>query len=290
MSDLPTKFGALILSHGRPDRVLTWKSLRRCGYTGPMWIIIDDEDPTSEQYKEIYGIDNIRVFNKKEIAATFDTASTEPDMMGSVYARNASFQIAKDLGLEYFIQLDDDYSGFRYKYEENKVLGSKAIRSLDAIFAALLDFLKATGAASVAMSQGGDHIGGIKNRNFHRGLMRKVMNSFIYATNQPVTFVGKLNEDVNTYVTLGARGQLFFTAMQVQLTQAQTQSAEGGLSETYKDSGTYVKSFYTVMMQPSSVKVGTIGPRHRRYHHIVSWDETVPKIISSKYKKPSPNK
>ena len=37
-------FVALILSHGRPDRVYTYKSLQKAGYTGPVYIVIDNED------------------------------------------------------------------------------------------------------------------------------------------------------------------------------------------------------------------------------------------------------
>lgn len=277
-------FAALILTHGRPDHVHTFKSLRRHGYTGPIYFIIDSEDVSGDEYRENFGADKVIVFNKKEIADTFDTASTENDMMGSVYVRNASFEIAKDLGLDYFIQLDDDYTSFMYRFPSQGKLGSKQIHYLDRIFTEMINLLEDTGALSVAMSQGGDHIGGIAG-SYYKGLTRKVMNSFVYATERPVTFVGKLNEDVNTYVTLGSRGQLFFTTMKIQLCQAPTQTSAGGLSETYKDSGTYVKSFYTVMMHPSSVTVGTMGMINRRYHHNVSWDHTVPKILSSKYKK-----
>ena len=113
------------------------------------------------------------------------------------------------------------------------------------------------------------------------------MNSFVFKTNNPVTFIGRMNDDVNTYVMEGMRGKLFFTAMHIQLCQLPTQSNEGGLTEMYIDAGTYVKSFYTVMMQPSRVTIGTMGNLHRRYHHMISWDQTVPKILSSKYRQAS---
>jgi hypothetical protein len=282
MSD--RKFGALILTHGRPDNVLTFKSLRKHGYTGPIYLVVDNEDETVEKYRENFGADKVIVFDKKEISETFDPADSLKGMIGSVYPRNASFQIAEDLGFEYFIQLDDDYTSFMYRFPWKGKLGSKQIRYLDRIFDAMVDLLEDTGAATVAMSQGGDHIGGIDGQNFYKGLTRKAMNSFVYRTDRPVQFVGRMNEDVNTYVTQGSRGGLFFTAMQIQLCQVPTQQGEGGMSAAYVDSGTYVKSFYTVMMHPSSVKIGTMGNLHRRYHHMVSWDHTVPKIISDKYR------
>ena len=38
-------FVALILTHGRPDNVHTVKTLRKCGYTGDIIIVLDNEDP-----------------------------------------------------------------------------------------------------------------------------------------------------------------------------------------------------------------------------------------------------
>jgi hypothetical protein len=278
-------FGALILSHGRPDRVYTYDTLRRHGYTGLIFILIDSEDDTKEQYIKKYGSKNVIIFDKDKIATTIDMADTRTDKISDIYARNAAWGIAKNLGLEYFIELDDDYLSFRHRYADGEKLGGNPIKSLDRVIEAFLNLLDDTGAKSVAMSQGGDHIGGTKNRNFQRKYMRKVMNSFIFRTDNPMKFIGRLNDDVNSFVVYGSRGDLFFTMMNIQLTQRLTQSNDGGMTDLYLDSGTYVKSFYTVMMHPSSVKVGTMGPTNRRYHHVIAWENTVPKILSSKYKK-----
>ena len=67
--------------------------------------------------------------------------------------------------------------------------------------------------------------------------------------------------------------------------QCTTQAFSGGLTESYLDNGTYVKSFYTVMNCPSCVKVATMGVSNKRYHHIIDWEHAVPKIISGNYAK-----
>ena len=41
-------FCVFILSHGRPDNVITLNTLRREGYTGPWYIVIDNEDKKGE--------------------------------------------------------------------------------------------------------------------------------------------------------------------------------------------------------------------------------------------------
>lgn len=37
-------FAALILTHGRPDKVITYRKLLECGYTGQIYIVVDNED------------------------------------------------------------------------------------------------------------------------------------------------------------------------------------------------------------------------------------------------------
>jgi hypothetical protein len=78
---------------------------------------------------------------------------------------------------------------------------------------------------------------------------------------------------------------VFFTFTNIQLDQKDTQSNKGGMTDQYALSGTYVKSFHTVMMQPSSVKISMMNSNHPRLHHSINWKATTPMIISSKHKK-----
>lgn len=111
------------------------------------------------------------------------------------------------------------------------------------------------------------------------------MNSFICSVDRPFTFIGRINEDVNTYTRKGSTGDLFFTTHMLRLEQKQTQSNSGGMTDIYLNNGTYIKSFYTVICQPSSVKIKMMGEKNNRLHHNINWKTTVPKILSEKYKK-----
>lgn len=93
-------FVALILTHGRPDNVHTVKTLRKCGYTGDIIIVLDNEDPKIDRYRKNY--ENIYVFDKKEIASETDEGDNFNDRRVIIYARNASFEIAKEKGLPIF--------------------------------------------------------------------------------------------------------------------------------------------------------------------------------------------
>jgi hypothetical protein len=280
-------FAVFILTHGRPDRVYTLKTLEGAGYTGPVYLIIDDEDATAADYFERYGRDMVLQFNKREAAERTDVADCEPSRRGVVFARNMCHSIAERLGLRYFLVLDDDYTGFYYRCNES--LDAQNFRfqlTMDDVCNAFVDFLKQTPTTTIAFSQGGDHIGGDGVKDLR--LRRKAMNSFFCAVDRPFKFFGRINEDTTAYTFKGREGDLYFTVMQVQLNQRQTQSNPGGLTEIYLDSGTYVKSFYSVLYAPSCVKVGILrDPRGNaaRFHHDIDWGRCVPKIVSEVIKK-----
>lgn len=270
-------FCVLILTHGRPNNVLTIRSLQQAGYTGEIYFVVDNEDKTAPQYIENYGADKVYIFDKKKYADNCDECNNFNERRTIIHARNASFDIAKKIGVKYFMQLDDDYTSFLYRNEKEGV----SIKSLDNILDYFIEFYKSIPALSIAFSQGGDHIGGFQSLK----LKRKCMNSFLCSTSKPFKFVGAFNEDVNTYTTLGSRGELFFTYMGLQLNQKETQSQAGGITDMYLRYGTYVKSFTTVMNMPSSVKVSRMGNKNMRLHHQISWRYTTPVILSPEHKK-----
>lgn len=277
-------FAVFILTHGRADRVKTVNTLLKRGYTGKWYIVLDNEDDSVGEYKKLYG-DNVIVFDKLAISKTFDTADLAGDRRTIVYARNASFEIAKQLGLTYFLELDDDYTTFHFrKVKDNKFIQVEC-KQLDRLFEDMLQFLDASGALTVALAQGGDFIGGKDNANFKKGLLRKAMNTFFCRVDRPFQFVGRVNEDVNTYVNLGMRGELLFTFTKASIVQVSTQSSKGGMADMYLDSGTFAKSFYTVMYSPSSVTVAKMGSKHARLHHRINWNATTPLILSDRHKK-----
>ena len=61
-------YGVFIMTHGRPHKQLTYATLRRLNYTGPIKFVVDDEDPTVEKLKEKFGeylMKHCRVYHKK---------------------------------------------------------------------------------------------------------------------------------------------------------------------------------------------------------------------------------
>ena len=180
--------------------------------------------------------------------------------------------------------MDDDYVDFAYRVERDGVLKTINL-PLDKVFSFYFDFLEASGAKCVALAQGGDFIGGVNSGTVKKGLLRKAMNVFFCDTKKPFKFKGRINEDVNTYSHFGRQGILLLTPMQFMIVQKQTQANSGGMAELYKDHGVYLKSFYSVMIEPSCVKVSAMGDGHLRIHHNVIDNYAYPKILSERLKK-----
>lgn len=278
-------FCAFILTHGRPDRLYTLDTLKRCGYTGKVYIVIDNEDKTADEYKRRYG-DMVLQFDKAAIAKMFDEGDNFNDRRAIIYARNACFDLAKQVKCRYFIQLDDDYQAFDYRHDADLRYVTHPIKSLEIVLNSILDFYIQSPFFSLALSQGGDHIGGAKGGYSKKIFcLRKAMNTFICDTERPFQFIGRINEDVNTYTESQRRGFIFCTLIGVSITQKQTQSNAGGMTDLYLDSGTYVKSFYSVMYAPSCVKVKMMQSKHGRLHHSVNWNAAAPCIVREEYRK-----
>lgn len=270
-------FATFILTHGRADNVLTYNSLRKNGYTGQIYLLVDDKDKQIDRYIENYG-DEVIVFSKDKAVAMTDACDNYQRHNSVVFARNYNFVVAKELGIKYFWQLDDDYTEFRWAFGKNReyVTTTDKFRlfSLDVILDACVDFLVASNATSVAFAQGGDFIGGpmsavAKHWSINGWFSRKAMNSFLFDTDRPVTFRGRVNDDVNLYVECGRRGELFVTIPQLRVMQPETQKNSGGCTDIYLEMGTYIKSFYSILVAPSCVKIATMGVTHRRIHHAV---------------------
>jgi len=277
-------FCMLILTHGRPDKVHTYKTLRRCGYTGKIYLVVDDMDKSLPRYQELYG-DEVLVFSKDEIAPHMDSGDNFPPR-SVIYARNVSHALAEQVGCAYFMQLDDDYSRFLYKFNDELIYDERPMKNLNSILNIMIEFYEASGCTALAMSQTGDFMGG-QNGSYAKKitLFRKAMNSFLCSTKRPFQFQGQLNDDVNTYTGGSRKGRLFFTVNMVALGQKQTQQNSGGLTDLYLDMGTYVKSFYTVMFEPSCCKVSDFGPKDRRLHHRLDWERIAPKIIREEHRR-----
>tara|TARA_R110000868_G_scaffold6369_1_gene36263 strand:- start:1601 stop:2476 length:876 start_codon:yes stop_codon:yes gene_type:complete len=273
-------FGILIMSYGRPDNVKTLSSLLKSNYTGKWFIVIGDDDPAIEGYKAKFGEQCI-VFNKDEYIAKSDRMGLKITKV-IMFARNACFDIAESLGLTYFQQLDDDYTSFHFAFDNKMEYCNKLTRvNYDHLINAMLLFFISCPNTLLGMSflQGGDFIGGVsQNDRWAFTFLRKCMNGWLCSTERRFLFQGVMNEDVSAYTNLQTTGSFFLTLSQIRLQQPITQTT-GGMTAMYKQYGTHVKSFLSVMLNPSFCKVSVLTNKQQRLHHRIDWKKCGAKII-----------
>ena len=276
-------FCVFILSYNRPDNIPTIETLEELGYTGD-WYIVVDHDEDYESYSAEWGEDRVIFLDKDDALPELDRGDNMDRRDCNVYARYQSFDLAKELGYEYFAMFDDDYTGFNFKWdEEGNYTETQKVTNLDGMFNRLIEYLEDAGLHAIATTQSGDWMGGenatVAANDGRITATRKVMNTFVCKADRPFEFRGTINEDVNTYVRAGQLGKLFLTTNLISVHQEATQQEEGGLTDIYLDNGTYMKSFYTILYSPSSVELGELGYSDKRIHHRVTWRNSVPKIV-----------
>jgi len=279
-------YAVFILTNGRPHKQYTTRTLHKLGYTGSIYYLCDTDDPTLPEYKKLLG-KQVVTFDKRKVRHTFDLMTNEENYNLVVYARNAVFKVAKRLGLDYIVVMDDDYTGFYTMVDENGFYQNTHIRDFDKLIRVHLKFLKNANLDALAFAQAGDFLGGENGGFNRRGLrpLRKVMNVFFFDVDKPLQVNGMLNEDSVLGVDAARHGKILLTTCLVKMLQKQTQTNSGGLTEAYKSVGTYQKSFYSVLMNPSAAKIEYRTHSVGRIHHHITGRYAYPKIVSEKFKK-----
>lgn len=277
-------YAVFILSHGRADNVSTVKMLEEGNYTGEWFIVIDDEDKDADKYFQQYG-EHVIQFCKKEIADQTDTCDLDNDRRVGVFARNFIIDEARRRGYKYHLQLDDDFNGLYYRYVKKNRLVAMKCTKFDELFSAFVDFLETTETVWLSFGLSSYYLGGVKNANLKKGLIRKTMGSFFMNTEKAPKFFCRMNDDITTNIVNTFRGQIMFSVMPIQVGTLPTQHEAGGMTEIYQENGTYRKSFYSVMNCPSYVIISSQGVVDRRVHHEIKWNACAPKILSERWKK-----
>ena len=273
-------FCIFIISYDRPTNVPTIDSLERYGYTGD-WRLVVDHEADIGPYTEEYGEDKVIYLDKDGALPELDRGDNLNRRDCNVYARQQMWDLADELGYNYFLVLDDDYTNIQYRFNEQFEYDPEVMRDFDEYINASIEYLEQADLDTLCMAQGGDFIGGSEAAMAESvQTKRKAMNSFLCKTDRPFNFRGTINEDVNTYVRAAQYGKIFLTTNTASIEQETTQQEDGGLTGIYLDQGTYVKSFYTILYSPSCTSLTKLHDRgDDRIHHRVEWRNAVPKIV-----------
>lgn len=281
-------YAVFILTHGRPDNIYTYHTLKEIWYTWKIYFILDSDDTTIEKYKDNFWEENIIVFNKSDYIWKFDRMDNLDNRKTIVYARNASYDIARNLWLDYFFEYEDDYHQLQYRHRINWSYKTPSIQNINKTFELLIDTLERTWIYTIAFWQCGEYMWGASDFN-HIQYKRKAMNTFVFKVNKnpddDLKFIWSMNDDVNAYLIYWKIWKLYFQIADISLAQSETQKNNGWNTEIYKKYWTYVKSMYSLISNPSCVKIWELWVKSRRIHHKINWNLAVPKILKQYIKK-----
>lgn len=278
------KFAIFILTHGRPHNQLTVKTLQDLGYTGDLYLVVDDQDETFDEYVAEWGADRVVVFHKDYFIQNTDTGLNVPVPKFAVFARNAIEHIVKCMGYKSFMMLDDDITRFRVRLPDDGSLRSYQFNGhFNEIIDKAVDFLLDCSIACMGLGFCNLYIGGVDNFNKENPRQRLCAEAFIRNTSYPTDWRLNMVEDMITSIDAAQRGDVWFQFLPIQVEIKMSEGAvEGGNSDVYRQMGMYRISFMPVIAYPSSnaVRLGK-----KTWASTTTPDKCIPKIISSRYRK-----
>lgn len=243
-------FAVFILSHSRASNIKTIKTLRNSGYTGRIFIVLDDEDVMKEDYIRIYGTKNVIVFSKEEWKKKTDTITNEKDYESPVYARNFISCFAKEKGYKYYMMLDDDITSFNIRYIKNGKLKSCKLKNADSYFFNITKFMETNKHISyIGTGNAGSYIGGAEGR-FSKGIHIGDFSQSLLCSKQ-VEFKGIFNEDENMSMIESMVGNLCMVDLHVSHSSPKRKSNKGGLKKEYDSTNDYYINMFSVICCPS---------------------------------------
>ena len=280
---LTYKFAILIISHGRPDNIPTITALKKSNYSGDYYIIIDDEDKTSEKYLTNYP-GHVIIFCKQNYINSNSLLFNTELRSVAVHARNAAENIAKELNLDYYILLDDDITNFHYRYVDDK-LHSDKLDNIDSAFNAYIKYMSDTNISTIGLAHDGMFLGGntqafnapqhSRNRILANAFIRNMKYDVQWGPDMCEDFITSINENnkANIWITLP------FIGIHCKKQGMKKSKSDGGNSEAYLMGGNYGVAKYAVLAHPDCYELSS-----NLWFRCVSYDTIVPKIISCKYK------
>ena len=275
------KFSIFITSHNSPHKCMSYNSLRTAGYTGDIRLVIDDEDPKFDEYT--YLGYNLVVFHKQDYVDSLDIGMSKenPQLAAVLYARAAVEDYARQIGLEYFIVMDDDIYGFRYRIPQGDKLCSRPVENFDALIDNYIQFMKVSNSLCLSFAHDGSFIGGVSSiekilerRSCHTIFLRDVSKVFEWKF--------AVNEDYVSSLLYANIGKLMLTLPFVQRNISGMNDRQEGMHDLYENTTDFQRAFYNVIACPWTCVVTTY-----KDHYVVRTDKKTayPKIISEKYRR-----
>lgn len=277
-------FAVFITSHGSPFNIPSLKAIRDSGYTGAVYIVVDNLDETLSDYELLD--EQVIVFDKMHYVHTLDIgmSTINPQLSAVLYARAAVEDIARQMELKYFMVMDDDLYGFRYRYPVDNKLRSYPVENIECLIYNYIEFMNVSNSICLSFANDGSFIAGVDAILSGKIMERRSCHTiFLRDTEKEFDWKFAMNEDYISSLLYANTGQLMFTLPFVQRTiRGMNNRSSSGMYDAYKNSTEFQRAFYNTVACPWTCK-----PTMYKGHYVVrvNKDSAYPKIISAKYQK-----
>lgn len=279
------KFAIFILSHKRADRVETYSTLRKGGYTSKIYVVVDNQDPMLDKYQERFG-DDVLVFDKQTYIDSTETLETSKMKASAVYARNAIEQYAKDFGLDAFGMFDDDVISMRYRWIEGNSVRSLTVNGgLDSVFEMYGQYILDAGIACTSFPFTMFYVAGVHDLNKRISEYRHTYQIHIRNAHKPVEWKGIINHDTITQLLTAKNGYIWWSIPHLVFDAKPMNKESGGLKEVYDALKDLDMAFLAIMTCPDCCTITTSNGERSTLQIKENKHTSYPMIVSSRYKK-----
>lgn len=272
-------FAIFITTHGRPQ-CLTYHTLRKAGYTGQMFCVVDNTDKKIGEYQENFGKENVLIFDKMDYVYEVDKITNEMILSTVLYARKACYDFARQMNIKHFIIADDDITLFKYRIILDDKLKSIPVTNFDATIDIILDYFTNTDISILGIADAGIYFGG--KEGVYKNRVRHMFSvCYLCKTEDEIEFKSVCFEDMYSSIASNRDGKLCFEILDIcQVSEPMgLGTTEGGTTEFYRNNSRYKRSFYDIIAFPDCLFLDENCIMRRREIYMY------PRIISSRYKK-----
>lgn len=288
-------FAIFILTHGRPNKQLTVEALNTANYTGKIYFVVDDTDSTIQEYIDLFGTENVIIFDKNYYLNNIDVGTNTPSAKCILYAKCATEDIAKHFGLKYFVIADDDLTDFRFRFpdKDNIVLNSWRIVKMDEVLEAMIDFMENGDLVSLGLCEHNFFFTGVKNyddKHTQKLCDLRIPHQFILRNSKhTVNWISYFGEDDITAMFCNYERPWYkFPKLQLFTEPIGGYSTTvDGMADTYKALTEFGRCMFFKMYRPDCVtikKMFSKSQKRKMWTKVIVKNNAFPRIISGRYK------
>lgn len=268
-------------SYHRPDNCKTVHYLRKLGYDMSLvHVVIDDAAGDEAEYRAMCAAAGatLHVVGYEDAVRRFDFVHRKnPARRAAGMFRNRFFPIADELGIDFFVVVDDDTNAYHLKYPQTRQRKA-TLEQFSWWLCEVRAFMRRHRIGAFGLSQSGDNLIGCHPEYW---FLHKVMNTTFYDA-RLVRAPERGVQDDDTSAFVGYHNAGLFTGSLgygLMLYQTPSATAKGGLTDVYRESKLMNKSLVCPIQFPSAIHADKQPLNGGRIHHKIAYRYLAPRVL-----------